>query len=118
MVFGVWAVVVRFGRALRRGWSEEEFRGLLSLVAVLVAGGSVFYRFAEDWGWVDSVYFTVITLTTVGYGDLSPTSGASKLFTVILVLLGVGILITFVERVARYAAADAAARRRDGTAED
>ncbi len=65
----------------------------------------------EDWGWVDSVYFTVITLTTVGYGDLNPTTAGSKLFTVALVLVGIGVLLTFVERIARYATEDAAQRR-------
>ena len=62
----------RFGGALRRGWGEPEFRGLLYLVSIVVASGTIFYRAVEDWTWVDSVYFTVITLTTVGYGDLSP----------------------------------------------
>ena len=32
--------------------------------------GSVFYHFIENWSWIDSIYFSVITLTTVGYGDL------------------------------------------------
>ena len=105
----------RFGRAIRRGWAEPEFRGLLYLVSIVVVAGTVFYRAAESWNWVDSLYFTVITLTTVGYGDLSPTTAGSKIFTVVLVLIGIGLLLTFIERVARYATEDQTerSRRRD-----
>ncbi len=102
----VFGLVRRFGRAIRRGWSEPEFRGLLYLVAAVVASGCVFYRAVEGWNWVDSLYFTVVTLTTVGYGDLTPTTAGSKIFTVVLILIGVGLLVSFVERIARYAAED------------
>ena len=112
MIVGpIWAIVVRFARILRRGWSDEEFRGVLYLVAIVIGAGTVFYRFVEDWSWTDAVYFTVITLTTVGYGDLSPSSTPSKLFTVILVLIGIGIIVAFVERIASLAARDVTERR-------
>ena len=107
----IWAIVVRFGRILRRGWRDQEFRGVLYLVSIVVGAGAVFYRFVEDWSWTDSIYFTVITLTTVGYGDLSPSSTPSKMFTVVLVLVGIGVIVAFVERIASLAAEDVAARR-------
>jgi len=50
---------------------------------------------------LDSFYFTVVTLATVGYGDLSPTTPASKIFTVIYIFLGVSIFVTFVGMLAR-----------------
>ena len=112
MIIGpIWAVVVRFGRILRHGWSDREFRGVLYLVSVVIGAGAVFYRFVEDWSWTDAVYFTVITLTTVGYGDLSPTTTPSKIFTVVLVLLGIGVIVAFVERIASLAAEDVVNRR-------
>ena len=112
MIVGpIWAIVVRFGRAVGRGWGDPEFRGILYLVSVVVGGGTLFYRFVEEWSWLDSVYFTVITLTTVGYGDLSPTTSTSKVFTIFLVLVGIGVIVAFVERIARLAAEDVAARR-------
>lgn len=101
-----------FTAAIRRGWSEPDFRGLLYLVSVTVGTGTVFYRAVEGWGWIDSLYFTVITLTTVGYGDLSPSTPGSKIFTILLVLVGIGLLVTFIERVARYATEDRTERRR------
>ncbi len=101
----------RFGRAVRVGWGHPDFRGLLYSVAVVVGMGTVFYRTVEGWSWIDSLFFTVVTLTTVGYGDLSPTGPGSKLFTVTFILLGVGLLLSFIERIARYATEDATARR-------
>ena len=50
---------------------------------------------------LDSLYFSVITLTTVGYGDFAPTTGAGKLFTVFYVLIGMGILASFLNMLAR-----------------
>lgn len=109
----LWAIVSRFGRAVRRGMGEPEFRGLAYLVSVIVASGTVFYRFSEGWPWVDSIYFTVITLTTVGYGDIAPETTRAKVFTIVLILIGIGLLVSFIERVARYAAEDQAQRRTD-----
>lgn len=114
IVAPLFGLVRRFGRAVTRGWSEPEFRGLLYLVFVVVASGTVFYRAAEGWKWVDSLYFTIVTLTTVGYGDLSPSTAGSKIFTVVLILVGVGLLVSFIERIARYAAEDV---RRSGEEE-
>lgn len=105
-MIAIWAVAVRFFRAIRRGFGEPAFRGLLYLTSIILGSGTLFYRFAEDWGWLDSLYFTVITLTTVGYGDLSPTGPVSKMFTMVMILMGIGLLVTLVERIARYAIED------------
>jgi hypothetical protein len=45
----------------------------------------------------------VITLTTVGYGDLAPTTVPTKVFTIVYVLLGLGILVSFLSVVAGHA---------------
>jgi hypothetical protein len=45
----------------------------------------------------------VITLTTVGYGDLAPTQPGTKIFTMVFIILGIGILLTFINLVAKHA---------------
>lgn len=73
--------------------SQQYSTQILGLTALVVLGiGTVAYRLLEDWSWVDSLYFSIVTLTTVGYGDLSPTSDASKLFTVLYLAVGVSLL--------------------------
>ena len=74
-------------------WVEPEFRNVLVLLLMLVASGTGFYAVAEGWSIVDSLYFSVITLATVGYGDLAPVTTAGKLFTIIYILVGIGLFV-------------------------
>ena len=64
---------------------------LLALLALMVVG-TLGYSSIEGWSLLDSVYMTVITLSTVGFGELHPLSTQGKLFTSLLVLFGVGTL--------------------------
>ena len=75
---------------------SKEFRILLLLSLATLLVGTLFYHSAENWTWVDSFYFSSITLTTVGYGDLYPTTDLSKIFTVLYAILGIGILFSFI----------------------
>jgi hypothetical protein len=89
--------------AIRRGWVDPQFRALTFLVVVLLGSGTLFYWRIEGWTVVDSVYFSVITLTTVGYGDFSPETTVGKIFTIVYVLIGLGILVSFLSAVAGHA---------------
>ena len=110
-MIAIWTVAVRFFRAVRRGFKEPAFRGLFYLVSIIIGSGTIFYRAVEGWSWLDSFYFTVITLTTVGYGDLTPERALSKLFTVMIILMGIGLLIALIERIAHYVVEDHEARQ-------
>lgn len=89
-------VFIRFLRAIWRGLQEPEFRGLFGWVVIILGVGTWFYRHFEGWSWLDSLYFTVITLTTVGYGDFSPQTAVGKIFTIVYILLGLGIISSFI----------------------
>lgn len=89
--------------AIRRGWVDPQFRALTFLVAVLLGSGTLFCWRIEGWAVVDSAYFSVITLTTVGYGDFSPQTTAGKIFTIVYVLVGLGVLVSFLSAVAGHA---------------
>ncbi len=102
-MIGLIVVFRRFGQALRRAINDPESRGLALLALGLIGGGTAFYRGVEGFSWVDSLYFTVVTLTTVGYGDLSPDTTLGKVFTVFYLLIGVGVLVAFVSLIARHA---------------
>lgn len=65
----------------------------LFTIAALIGFGTWSFRLLEDWTWAESFYFSVATLTTVGYGDIHPTTGESRVFTAIFILVGVGIVI-------------------------
>ncbi|MEH2025632.1 potassium channel family protein [Nostoc sp.] len=51
--------------------------------------GTLWYWLVEGWSWEDAAYMTVITLATVGYGEIHPLGSRGRLFTIALILLGV-----------------------------
>ncbi len=67
------------------------FVGILSF-ALMILGGTVGYMLIEHWPFMDSLYMTVITLGTVGYKEVKELSPAGRIFTIILILLGVGFV--------------------------
>jgi voltage-gated potassium channel len=83
--------------ALRR---DPRFVSLGLLTVIAIVSGTGFYTLVEGLRVVDALYFSVVTLTTVGYGDFAPETDVGKLFTAVYVLLGIGILLTFVTTVA------------------
>ncbi len=81
--------------------SKHAFRYLSIIAVATIATGTIFYHLVEKLGWIDAYYFSVITLSTVGYGDISPQTTVGKLFTTIYILIGVGILTTFISALIR-----------------
>jgi voltage-gated potassium channel len=76
-----------------RHWLAEPVRQLqlsIALLLLLVIAGTVGYIVLERLGPLDALYMTVITLTTVGFGEVDPLGDAGKLFTIVLIVLGVG----------------------------
>jgi len=66
---------------------------IITNIIILLAIGTVFFHEFEEWGWVDSFYFTSTTLMTIGYGDLHPTMALTKLFTVFFAFAGIGLML-------------------------
>jgi dipeptide/tripeptide permease len=87
--------------ALGRMTRDPEGRGVLLLVVSLVLVGTIFFALTESWNVIDALYFSTTTLATVGFGDLVPTHWYSKLFTVVYILIGVGILVAFFTELTR-----------------
>ena len=93
----------RFFQSIRRGLRDPEFRVLFTLVIALLTSGMFFYHEVEGWSWLDSLYTSVITLTTVGYGDLTPHTAFGKIFTMIYIFIGLGIILAFVTAIEKHA---------------
>ena len=83
------------------GKTKTKFGLLLLLTVVTLFIGTVFYHYIENWSWVDSLYFSVVTLTTIGYGDFAPTIMLSKIFTIVYIITGIGIILGFINLVVR-----------------
>lgn len=72
-----------------------KFHGLyvLSAFCSCLGIGTLGYRFIEGWDWLDALYMTVITITTVGFHEENPLSPEGKVFTIFLIFFGFGIAI-------------------------
>jgi len=56
-----------------------------------MAAGTVFFRFVEGWSWLDAYFFTAVTVTTVGYGNLVPATALGKIGATVLIFAGIGV---------------------------
>lgn len=74
--------VFAFIRAITYSLKDEKFRGVLILASGMIFLGAVFYHQVEGWSYLDSFYFCVVTLATVGYGDFTPKTVEGKIFTI------------------------------------
>ncbi len=83
---------VALGRLYRDMLKQPETRALLLMALLVVVIGVVFYTNVEHWSLLNAIYFCVVTLGTVGYGDITPTTDAGKLFTVFYIIFGLAVI--------------------------
>jgi voltage-gated potassium channel len=88
-----------------RAQSVNPLRRLLQTggaVAVVVAMGTIGYSLIEGWSVFDALYMTVTTVTTVGFMEVHPLSSAGRVFTLLLIITGVGTLFYVLGNFARF----------------
>ena len=72
---------------------DPRTRPIFLYAVAMIGIGAALFHWLEGWSWLDSFYFVVITLTTIGYGDFSPTTPLTKLITIFYGLNGVILLL-------------------------
>ncbi len=94
--FGLWATLL--------GWLVVVFTG--------IAVGTIGYMLIEGWGFLDSMYMTVVTLTTTGFREVHPLTPAGQVWTMFLSIAAVGIIFGTVGIVAERAVGEVSSGRR------
>lgn len=74
----------------------------VTFLITLTAISTVFFRYVEGWGWIDSYFFTVVTLSTVGYGNLVPQTPLGKIATTFLIVAGIGAFAFAIQQFASF----------------
>jgi hypothetical protein len=91
------------GKARQKAAAARRIYPILAGAVVFVlALGTVVYHYLEDWSWVDAFYFSAVAGSTVGFGDLSPTTNGSKIFTVVYIFSSITIIGTFLDQRLKY----------------
>jgi voltage-gated potassium channel len=94
-MFSLLINVYRLLKAIYLGLkNDKEFRILLLLLLSLLIGSTFFYTRYETWSAIDALYFSVMTMSTIGYGDIVPTTVFTKIFTIVFCFLSTGIFLS------------------------
>ena len=75
------------------------WRGPLSALAAVILAGAAGYRITEGWDWGDALWMVLITISTIGYGEVAPLTPAGRLVTVLIVCGGLIVVQLTIQRI-------------------
>lgn len=81
-------------------FADVRVRSLLLFTFGLIGLATVLFHFIEGWTWLDSAFFAVTTISTVGYGNLVPETTPGKIVTMAYILVGLGVFVAATSSVA------------------
>lgn len=73
----------------------------IAILAGFILGSALGYVLIEGWDYFDALYMTIITLTTVGYGEVRPLTKAGRAYSMMLMLAGIGLMFYIITGIAR-----------------
>lgn len=85
-----------------KAMTKVRIAALVSTLSLTIVGGTIFFRQVEKWSWIDSYFFSVVTLSTVGYGSLVPQTNAGKIGATIFIFLGLGVFAAVIQQIAQF----------------
>lgn len=83
---------------------DNQFYAQAGAKVIVIAGiyvlfGGSMYHWIEKWSFIDSYYFVVVTLATIGYGDIAPTTPGGRLFTIFYIIFGLAIFSALISNI-------------------
>lgn len=93
--------LIGFLRGIWKALKDPEFRSLFYLVLILLVCGTIFYMRVEEWNLLNAIHFCVTAPTTIGFDYPHSIMPLGKIFTIFYVILGISILLGFIDKIAR-----------------
>ncbi len=91
------------GNAARSG-TWQRLRWVTLILVAAIAYGTIGYMLVEHWSFADSLFMTIVTLSTVGFQEVRPLTGSGEVFTMTLIGLGVGVALIAISLMAQLVA--------------
>jgi voltage-gated potassium channel len=83
-------------------FNSKQFKYLLLIPLVTIIIGIAGFMWLEKLSFLDALYFTVVTIATVGYGDISPATAGGKILVIFVIIIGIGTFVTLLTSVAQW----------------
>jgi len=82
--------------------SVKKIWSAFMIFVVILLAGTLIYHEIEGWSYLNSLYFTTMTVTTVGYGDFVPLTDNGKIFTILFSVSGISLALYVLSLFAKY----------------
>lgn len=107
-LFRIGALSARLTKRSARFLETNGFKYVLLTSAVAILMASVAMTYFENMAFKDALWWSFVTATTVGYGDLSPASGAGRIIACLLMIVGIGLIGSLTSTITSFFLKDAA----------
>lgn len=98
----IFAFLYRPLKKLKAVFNTDSFKYVLIITVLMILTGGVLIHFAEGMSIYDGIWWSFVTATTVGYGDISPNTPYGRIIAMILMLVGIGLIGTVTSTITSY----------------
>jgi voltage-gated potassium channel len=88
-------------RAIVAAFGIPRVQALLLVCLLIALCQALVFRLVEGWRFLDAFYFSVVSMATVGYGDLTPETALGKIFAMAFLMIGIGVFVLTVSTIAQ-----------------
>jgi hypothetical protein len=88
-------------RSVYMAFQNPRVHAALLICALIAVTQAFVFTWVEGWSFLDAFYFAVVSIATVGYGDLTPTTSLGKVLCLVFLVVGIGIFVLTVTTIAQ-----------------